>query len=292
MPFYYIKKYLISYNIKIMNNVQKKKELQILKKSQTQSLWFWVLVLCISVVTLLFFAYLGAIFKNQYVDKYLFGNDLILAILIGIIIGLFLLLFAFIFLNIFKRLHIRDYFQYYAYVNSLRNNSSLMLIKDKRMESIYSMKSMMSRNQFIDFVANILEYLPQSIEYKNLANEIEKDFALHGFQEVNYKSLKSNCIHRALIFNFLIPVSIVTFLIVIMVFLPLNETEDAYTISAISRILLIISSIIIVVNFSIFVYEIVMLKRIKNIESFNNHFFFSFNMYRFKLLSSASVKIN
>ena len=167
MPFYYIKKYLISYNIKIMNNVQKKKELQILKKSQTQSLWFWVLVLCISVVTLLFFAYLGAIFKNQYVDKYLFGNDLILAILIGIIIGLFLLLFAFIFLNIFKRLHIRDYFQYYAYVNSLRNNSSLMLIKDKRMESIYSMKSMMSRNQFIDFVANILEYLPQSIEYKN-----------------------------------------------------------------------------------------------------------------------------
>ena len=106
-----------------MNNVQKKKELQILKKSQTQSLWFWVLVLCISVVTLLFFAYLGAIFKNQYVDKYLFGNDLILAILIGIIIGLFLLLFAFIFLNIFKRLHIRDYFQYYAYVNSLRNNS-------------------------------------------------------------------------------------------------------------------------------------------------------------------------
>ena len=35
-----------------------------------------------------------------------------------------------------------------------------------------------------------------------------------------------------------------------------------------------------------------MLKRIKNIESFNNHFFFSFNMYRFKLLSSASVKIN
>lgn len=292
MPFYYIKKYLISYNIKIMNNVQKKKELQILKKSQTQSLWFWVLVLCISIVTLLFFAYLGAIFKNQYVDKYLFGNDLILAILIGIIIGLFLLLFAFIFLNIFKRLHIRDYFQYYAYVNSLRNNSSLMLIKDKRMESIYSMKSMMSRNQFIDFVANILEYLPQSIEYKNLANEIEKDFALHGFQEVNYKSLKSNCINRALLFNFLIPVSIVTFLIVIMVFLPLNETEDAYTISAISRVLLIISSIIIVVNFSIFVYEIVMLKRIKNIESFNNHFFFSFNMYRFKLLSSASVKIN
>ena len=77
-----------------------------------------------------------------------------------------------------------------------------------------------------------------------------------------------------------------------MVFLPLNETEDAYTISAISRVLLIISSIIIVVNFSIFVYELVMLKRIKNIESFNNHFFFSFNMYRFKFLSSASVKIN
>lgn len=276
-----------------MNNMKKKRELRILKKPQIQSLWFWILVLCISFSVLIFLAYIGSIFKNQYVDKYLVGNDLIVAILTGIIIGLVLLLFAFIFLNVFKRANIKDYFQYYAYINSLRNNSALMLIKDKRLEPIYSLKKPLTRLGFIEFIASLLEYSKDSIDYKELANEIEKDFALHTYQDVNYKKFKNECINKTILFNLLIPLFIFTMLILIVVFLPLNSVDDnAYTISAISRILLIISTIILVVNLSIFSYELVTLKRIKNIESFNNHFFFSFNMYNFKLLSSSSVKIN
>ncbi|AWX69291.1 hypothetical protein [[Mycoplasma] anseris] len=270
---------------------KRKQELNILKKAEIKSLWFWILSMCIAAGCLLLLAYVGIILKNNYANTPSLEriNDVVLTTFIGIVIGLGLVIFSFIFLNVFKKLHIKDFFEYYCYLNSLKNKSKLILIKDKRIIEFYSVKKQyLTRTQFIDVLAEIFNYSKTSLEYKNLINEVVEDFAKHMFLDPNFKMQKRSGLIKAVVFEFVIP--LLVNIIIIVFLIVYNWKLQQGSLKALSRFLIICINIIFTLSISLFVYELYLIKHVKNVKSFNDYYFLSFNNYSFKYLNSSWVQ--
>ncbi|AWX42655.1 Uncharacterised protein [Metamycoplasma cloacale] len=266
---------------------RRKLELSILKKPEIKSLWFWIFVMIIILLGFILLAYMGIVLKNNYENASALEkiNDTLITSLIGIVIGLGLVIFTFICLNVTKKLSIKDFFDYYCYLHSLRNQSKLILMKDKRIVDFYTTKNNLTRTEFIDVLANIFGYQKSSLEYKNLVNEVVADFAKHLHSEVKIEALKKQAIHRAIWLQLVIPFSVNIILIILITIYNL----DRDSLKALSRFLIILINMIFVISTSLFVYEIVMAKKIKDIKSYNDHHFLSFNNYKFKNLNSNWV---
>ncbi|WP_412031535.1 hypothetical protein [Metamycoplasma buccale] len=265
---------------------RRKRELAILKKPAIRSLWFWILLLCVISAFMFALVYIATVFQNKYEDILQAFNDIVFASIVGIPIGLVLLIFAFVFLTAFKRISIKDFFAFYSYLNSLRNPSKLILPKDKRFEDLYSAKKPLTKEEYISFVATLLEYMPNSIDYKNLVNEIDADFAKHGFLNPNFGMQKKKAIIKAIVFNLIIPFIIVGALIGVLIL----YNFDHYELRAFTRINVVLINIILTLNISIFIYEMYIIRKVRNYESFNDFYFLSFNNYEFKYLNSSLIK--
>ncbi|BDX52516.1 hypothetical protein [Metamycoplasma equirhinis] len=267
-----------------MNN--RKLELKKLKTLEVHSIWYWALITTIIALAWLLTVYISVVFQNKYETRLQTANDVVISCFVGLLSAAILILASFIFLDLFKRSRIHDYFEYYAYLNSLRTQQKHFIFKEKRIAKIFDLKEAMTKTQFIAFVAKLLNYSTSSIEYGNLVNEINTDFAKHSFLEPNYRRQKRKAIFRSIFFNILLPLAINAIIIFAIVQF-LNQDEQ---LSAIIRFLIIIMVASTGVGFSIFIYEIYILSSVKNYESFNNFYLLSFNNYDYKYLNSSLIK--
>ncbi|TPR54653.1 hypothetical protein [Metamycoplasma neophronis] len=264
----------------------RKNELKKLKNYEIHSIWYWILILLVIFAAWSLIIYISVVFKNRYEDTLQVSNDIIVSIIVGLISGLLLVLASFIFLDLFKRYTIKDFFEYYAYLNSLHDKSKFSFFKDPRVIEFYSIKKPITKSKFIDVIAGILNYSKMSIEYGNLINEVNSDFAKHGFLDPNYKKQKQVGITRTIVLNLVIPIIIIAILVAFAIkYFDLNES-----LREITRLLIILAATIFSLSISIFIYEIHILSKVKNIETFNNFNLLSFNIYAFRYLNSSSVK--
>jgi hypothetical protein len=187
-----------------------------------------------------------------------------------------------------KKALIKNFFEFYCYLNSLHSKHNLTLIKDTRFLPLYTSNKMQTREEYINFIASILKYEPTSIDYKNLKYEIEEDFAKHAFKDPDFLKLRSDTFSKVIFLDLIAPALVATMLIVLSILYPSKNDEP---LRAIPRFAIVLASIILTLAISISTYELVMCAKIKNIETFNNFFMFSFNSYKFKLLNSSIVKI-
>lgn len=268
----------------------KNRELKILKKTNAQSVWFWTLVLCMAIVVDAFFAYFGIVFKTKFDGYKVLGNDIALSIVCGFMVGLITLILAFVFLQIFKKAVIKDFFSYYCYINSLRNAHALLLIKDQRLLDIYKKKEAMTKKEYMELLAKMLNYSTSSIEYKNLVKNVDDDFRKHSYNEIEPKNIIRLGFLKTFVFNFLIPLIIILALIPFPILYQKDIVTKSSELPALSRLIIIVIMTIFVLNVSIFAYEIDATKKIWNNESFNNYFFFSFNTFSYKYLNSSFIR--
>ncbi|PZV99893.1 hypothetical protein [Metamycoplasma auris] len=284
-----------------MNN--RKMELKKLKKYELHSSWYLILILTAIFATWLLVIYIVSIFQNKYLENDDLGltNDIVVSIITGLISGILMILFAFIFLDLVKRSFIKDYFSYYSYLNALRNKTKYTFFKDSKIpKDLYAKNAkQMTKMEFISIVAGILNYSIMSPHYKNLVNEIDSDFALHSFLTPNFNKLRKIAISKIIIFDLLIPISIQSLLLSIIILInnrsimltsSISHNSEDISISAITRILIILLTTIFSLMISISIYEFYILNKIKNYNSFNDFYFLSFNNYDFKKLNSSLIK--
>ena len=265
------------------------KELRELKKPSIQALWFWILLSIIFLCAITFWIYIVSVFQYRYnIDAKWYLNDIIILITSGILIGLLLLMLSFTVLKMLKKALIKNFFEFYCYLNSLHSKHNLTLIKDTRFLPLYTSNKMQTCEEYINFIASILKYEPTSIDYKNLKYEIEEDFAKHAFKDPDFLKLRSDTFSKVIFLDLIAPALVATMLIVLSILYPSKNDEP---LRAIPRFAIVLASIILTLAISISTYELVMCAKIKNIETFNNFFMFSFNSYKFKLLNSSIVKI-
>ncbi|AXE60555.1 hypothetical protein DA803_00370 [[Mycoplasma] phocae] len=268
-----------------MNN--RKNELKKLKTIEIHSIWYRALWIAAITIALVFLIYISAVFQNKYENVLRIVNDVIVSCLVGLLSAILLILAAFIFLDLYKRRKIKDFFEYYAYLNSLRSQQKQFILKEKRIKEVFDLKSAMTKTQFIAFVASLLEYSEASIDYANLINEINADFAKHSFLDPDFNIQRKNALIRTTLFNIVIPTVINAFIILAILIFSNDPTED---LRAVVRLFIVLMVTIYGVNISVFVYELYILNRVKNYESFNNFYMLSFNNYNYKFLNSALVK--
>lgn len=276
-----------------MNN--KKQELKKIKKHELHSSWFLILLLSAIIMVWILITYIVAIFENKYSqdDDFKVVNDVLVSVFAGLISGMLTILLAFTFLDLIKRLFIRDYFAYYSYLNSLKNKSKFVFFKDFKIPlEIYKGKNstkQLTKTAFISVVANILNYTITSPQYKNLINEIEKDFALHSFITPNFNKQRKIAITRIIFLDILAPIVFKSILITVIGILYKKGNEDQ-PLSAIIRILIILVANTFSLSISISIYEFYILNKVKNYDSFNDFYLLSFNNFEYKYLSSALIK--
>ncbi|TPI02327.1 hypothetical protein [Mycoplasma struthionis] len=268
-----------------MNN--RKKELRKITTLEIHSVWFLFLVFMALAILWLVLVYIVITLNNRYHELLKIANDFVISILMGIGTGLIWVLFGFLFIDLFKRNSITDYFQLYSFLTSLKNKSKCNVLKDARLAEFYTAKKRMSKEKFIEAMAKILEYSASSLEYENLVNEINADFAKYSFIENNIEEEKKSAIIRTVFYNILIPFAFFA-IILWLVILLINNEESLRTVS---RLLLIIATSVLVISISIFTYQMYIIKKTKNHESYNDFLMLSFNNYGFKKLSSANIKI-
>ncbi|WP_427902819.1 hypothetical protein [Metamycoplasma alkalescens] len=276
-----------------MNN--RKNELKKLKKYELHSSWYLILLLTAIFATWLLVIYIVAIFQNKYAhnDSFRLINDIVVSVVTGLISGMLTILFAFIFLDLIKRSYIKDYFSYYSYLNSLRNKTKYTFLKDSKIpQELYKKTAtQMTKTEFIFIVAKILDYSMMSPHYRNLVNEINTDFALHSFLTPNFNKQKSVAITKIIILDLLIPLAIESILLLLIIFVHQKQIlDDVISVSAITRILIILLTTIFSLMVSITIYEFYLLKGIRNYNSFNDFYFLSFNNFEFKHLNSSLIK--
>lgn len=219
----------------------------------------------------------------------MFTNEIIINSLIGILSGLILIVISFILLNVFKKSSINDFFVYYCYLKSLNNKSKLVIVKDSRIVEFYNSDKALTKIEFINLLASIFNYTPNSLEFKNLINEVNADFAKHSFIDVDIEKIKKIATNRAISFDLVIPFMVN---IILIIFVSIYNYDQQGTLRALARLFTNFISIIFTISISMFTYEMLMIKKIKNHNSFNDFFFLSFNNYQFKLLNSSLVKSN
>ncbi|MBN0970648.1 hypothetical protein [Mycoplasma phocoeninasale] len=268
-----------------MNN--RKNELKKLKTIEIHSIWYRALWIATITITWILLIYISAVFQNKYESTLRIVNDVIVSCLVGFLSAILLILASFIFLDIYKRLKISDFFEYYAYLNSLRSHQKQFILKERRIKEVFDLKSAMTKSQFTALVASLLEYSEASIDYANLVNEINADFAKHSYLDPDFSSQRKTAIIRTTIFNIVIPTLINSLIIFAILIFSSEETED---LRAVVRLFIVLMVTIYGVNISVFVYELYILKHVKNYESFNNFYMLSFNNYKFKFLNSSLVK--
>lgn len=279
-------------------------ELKKLKKHELYANWYPILILTAIFATWLLIIYMVAIFKNKYFENGILGltNDIIASVITGLISGILTILFAFIFLDLVKRSFIKDYFSYYCYLNSLRNKTKYTFFKDSKIPKDLYLKNaeQMTKSTFVSIVASILNYSIMSPHYKNLINEIDSDFALHAFLTPNFNKQRKVAISKIVIFDLVIPFLIMSFLLAVIIWInkePIRENlgsslemEEDISISAVTRILIILLTTVFSLMLSISIYEFYILNKIKNYNSYNDFYFLSFNNYDYKKLNSSLIK--
>ncbi|MBD3898627.1 hypothetical protein IEN87_00070 [Mycoplasma hominis] len=267
----------------------RKQELKQLKKIPLQENWPRILILLISAIGLLVLIYITLVFKNKYEESLELEifNDIFVSCLVGIFSGALLVLASFILLDVFKKNKIKNFFEYYCYLSSLKSKNKFLFFKNYDLREIINNKNQLTKQEFICFVAEKLNYTMPSIEYKNLVNEINSDFAKHSFLDPNFKKQKKATLTRLIIFEIVIPLFISIALIVLIACLFNNDDQP---IRAIYRLIIILVSAIIVLSLSILIYELFILSKVKNYQNFNNLYLLSFNNYSYKYLNSSLVR--
>lgn len=245
------------------------------------------MVACLIATSLLI--YFAVISKNIFATKVLsIVNDIIIAVVVGVLTGIVITVFSFIFLNIIKKAWIRDFYSFYAYIHSLKHRSKLITVKDRRfLDRYYDKVKSWTKEEYIQKLAEIFKYTENSIEYKNLINEVNEDFAKHGYLDPNIEKTKKDAYVKAFIFDLISPLLVVSALIVCAVLYNDGNPDSLY---ALTRLLAVAIVAIITVNVAIFTYEIVQIKKVHNIKTYNDFVMLSFNNYAYGTLSSMIVK--
>ena len=120
----------------------------------------------------------------------------------------------------------------------------------------------MTKKEYMELLAKMLNYSTSSIEYKNLVKNVDDDFRKHSYNEIEPKNIIRLGFLKTFVFNFLIPLIIILALIPFPILYQKDIVTKSSELPALSRLIIIVIMTIFVLNVSIFAYEIDATKKI------------------------------